>query len=141
MNLGFSRLHLHVAITRRSNCRSLGPATEQSAVGNRRSLNRKALLLLAMFCAAKCLFSHNNWAVSHYYSPFVSFPSSLCPSKGYLTNILPEISCIGGRSVLCCSFATADQPAVFMVVSVYLYVCLSLSALLVTLPSPQQWNN
>lgn len=136
MNLRFSRPHLHVAVTRRSNYRSLGPAIEQRAVGNRRLLNRKALLLLAAFRAVKCLFSHNSWTASHYYSRFASSPSSLCPSKGYLTNILPEISCIGGRSVLCCSFATA-APAC----CIHGYVYLSLSTLLITLLSPQQWHN
>jgi len=129
MNLRFSRLHLHVAVTRRSNCRSLGPAIEQRAVGNRRSLNTKVLLLLATFRAVKCLFSHNNWTVSPHYYRFASSPSSLCPSKGYLTNILPEI-CIGGRSVLCCSFANA-APASCIHGYVCLSVCMSVSVYLV----------
>ena len=130
MNLRFSRLHLHVAVTRRSNCRSLGPAIEQRGVGNRRSLNTKVLLLLATFRAVKCLFSHNNWTVSHHYYRFASSPYSLCPSKGYLTNILPEISCIGGRSVLCCSFANA-APASCIYGYVCLSACLSLSTMLI----------
>jgi hypothetical protein len=136
MNLRFSRLHLHVAVTRRSNYGNLRPAIDHRAVGNRRSLNRKALLLLANFRAVKYLSSHNNWTASHYYFRFASSPSSLCSSKGYLTNMLPEISCIGGRSVLCCSFATAAPAS-----CIHGYVYLSLSTLLITLPSPQQWHN
>ena len=105
-----------------------------------RSLNGKVLLLLAIFWAVKCLFSHNNLAVSHYYYHLASSPSSPCPSKGYLTNILPEIVCIGGRSILCCSFATA-APASCIHGCVCLSARLSLCTLLITLPSTQQWHN
>ena len=140
MNLRFSPLHLHIPITRRSNFRSLGPAIKQRAVGNRRSLKRKVLLRFAAFRAVKSLFSHNNWTVSHNSSPFPSSLPTLSPSKGYLTDILPEISSIGGLSVLCCSFATA-APTSCIHGSVCPSVSLSLSILLITLPLPQQWRN
>ena len=78
------------------------------------------------FLSHESLFSHNTLAVSHYYSRFTSSPSSLCPSKDYLTNILPEVACIGGRSILCCSFATATPAS-----CIHGSVCLSVSVYLV----------
>ena len=137
MNLRFSRLHLLVAITRRSNCRSLGPAKEQRAVGNRRSLNGKVLSLLAIFWAMKVCFPTIPW-LSHTTTP-ASLPR---PPLCVLQRIILQIFCLKSPALAVGPFCAVHlqlqpQPAVFMVLS----VCLSLCTLLITLPSPQQWHN
>jgi len=126
------QLHLHVAITRRSNCRSLGPAIEQRAVGNRRSLNRKVLLLLATFRAVKCLFSHNNWTtgLSHSITP----PSLPRPPLSVLQRVIVQIFSLKSPALAVGPFCAVHlqrqpQPAVFTVMSVCL--CLSVSVYLV----------